>query len=435
MGGGESQVGPASSVGARIGRTDICMRHIAVLTCLSGLALLLAPAAGLCAPLKFLRVEMLPSGVEKPYAEIQGVSAGVFEPSFWRKNTLHWMPDQISPLLEPRPGPNRNIYAPSAVETADGWRVFYGAWDGVPTGNDRIYSAVTKDFRRFDARHTVIEHGDFHHVCNVNAIANSDGSFSMVATAYPDSRGRNKPAFFSSPDGKVWNGSLEPYVATARDIVSISGYEKYDDADINGMNVILREKGVYRLYFGNFRDFGQTYRASGTDGRNYRFEGKAIDGAYAVNDVKKFITRDGPCYVMGLHMNRNELWYGLSKDGLRFGEAVTLGKSLSDADRYIVAIGWVVKGDQEKPGRRLLGYLYGAGADPGLASNRIFARWLQKKAVFVSDSGSEFAPSLARGPDRQLISTEGAREFHGRMVLYAEDGLSLIHISEPTRPY
>lgn len=378
-----------------------------------------------------LKVRMLPSGVEKPYVEIQGVAAGAFRPEFWGRNTLHWLPDQISPLIEPREGAFRNIYAPSVVETPQGWRVFYGAWDGVDTGNDRIYSAMTRDFRKFDSRHTVIEHGDFVHVCNVNAIRNADGSFAMVATAYPDALGRNKPAFFSSPDGRIWNSSLEPYVATEKDIVSVSGYAGYADADINGMNVILRENGLYHLYFGNFRDFGQTYRATGTDGRTYTFDGRAIDGAYAVNDVKKFVTGSGKHYLMGLHMNRNELWYGLSPDGLRFGKAMTLGKSLGEADRYIVAIGWVVKGEQEKPGRRLLGYLYGAGAHPGLASNRIFARWLQKKAVFVPEKGAPLAPTLARGPDRQLIPTAPSSTGRGRLVLYAEDGKTVLARSAP----
>jgi len=47
----------------------------------------------------------------------------------------------------------------------------------------------------------------------------------------------------------------------------IGGYA-YTNADINGMNVMLRESGVYRLYFGDFHSPGGTFRATGTDGSN-----------------------------------------------------------------------------------------------------------------------------------------------------------------------
>jgi hypothetical protein len=160
------------------------------------------------------------------FIEITGVEAGEFNPAIWQAGTLNLLSDIRSPLVEPLPGKFRNIYAPSIVETREGWRVFYGAWDGVATGNDRIYSVVTRDFLSFSQRHTVIEHGLFQHVCNVSAVPTSPGGFALLCTAYPDARGLNKPALFSSPDGQTWNGSPTPYVATSNDIVSIRGYEK-----------------------------------------------------------------------------------------------------------------------------------------------------------------------------------------------------------------
>ena len=102
--------------------------------------------------------------------ELRGVQAGAFDPSLWQDGSLNLLPDVRSPLIDPLPGACRNIYAPSAVQTPDGWRVFYGAWDGVPTPNDRIYSVTTPDFLSFNGRHMVIEHGPFQHVCNVNAL-------------------------------------------------------------------------------------------------------------------------------------------------------------------------------------------------------------------------------------------------------------------------
>src|SRR4051812_32385063 len=63
--------------------------------------------------------------------ELHGVGAGTFDPKIWQANTLHLLPDARHPLIEPRPGNARNIYAPSIVEIPGGWRIFYGAWDGV----------------------------------------------------------------------------------------------------------------------------------------------------------------------------------------------------------------------------------------------------------------------------------------------------------------
>lgn len=375
-------------------------------------------------------VKQVKAKADSAFVEIRGVEAGAFDPAIWKAGTLNWVEDARFPMLEPRQGAARNIYAPSAVETSVGWRLFYGAWDGVPTGNDRIYSVITRDFLSFTDRHTVIEHGEFVHVCNVSAVILPGGSYTLICTGYPDKAGLNKPLFFTSPNGKVWNGSPAPYSAKQADIIQMKGYDGYDAADINGMNVVLYEKGSYRLYFGNFKDFGKVYRASGTDGKNFTFEGKVLDGAYAVNDVKKFRTGSSDWYLMGLHMNSNKIWYTLSPDGLSFPAVQELGANISPADRYIVAVGWVVRGDQEKPNRRVLGVLYGAGADSGLASNRIFARWLQKRVVFVSDDGRNIGPSKAMGPERQMLPIDDATKIPGRFEVYSEDGKTLLGTSE-----
>src|SRR5690606_34112810 len=102
--------------------------------------------------------------------EIHGLAAGELNPAHWRDNTLHWVEDARSPLLDPKEGaPMRNIYAPSAVEKpgGSGWHVYYGGWDGIHQGNDHIYFTTTSDFREFDDRHVLIEPGPFQHICNV----------------------------------------------------------------------------------------------------------------------------------------------------------------------------------------------------------------------------------------------------------------------------
>ena len=129
---------------------------------------------------------------------------------------------------------------------------------------------------------------------------------------------------------------------------------------------------------------------------------------------------------MGLHLNGDRTWYSLSRDGLQFPAPRELFTNLSPADRYIVALGWVVQGKYEGSARRLLGVLYGAGHDSGLASNRIFARWLQRKLVWESENGQRSEGQKARGPNRQLLPLSGQDGSTGKLELYAEDGRTLL---------
>lgn len=364
-----------------------------------------------------LTIRQAPGQAELGAAEIHGVGAAEFRPELWERGTLNLVPDTRLPLIEPlKRGVYRNIYAPSIVETDNGWRVFYGAWDGVDTGNDRIYSLTTRDFVDFSSRQTVIEQGDFIHCCNVSALKLPEGGYRLMCTVYPDKLGRNKPATFTSPDGLAWNGSPAPYPARTSDIIAIGGYDKYPDADINGMNVILYEDGVYRLYFNNFKDFGRVYRASSTDGRSFEFDGSSVEFSACVNDVKRLRVGDQWYYLMALHMNGDKLWYSLSNDGLAFRPVQQLASNLGQQDRYIVAVGWVVDHN------RVLGFLYGAGAVPELNRNRIWARWLQKKVVFVASDGTRREGARALGPDRQIIDIREGESIRGRFIVYAEDG-------------
>ena len=362
-----------------------------------------------------------PGQAEVGTVEIHGVAAGAFNPAHWKAGTLNLVPDVRQPLIAPRlSGVFRNIYAPSAVEMEGGWRVFYGAWDGVHTGNDRIYSVTTRDFLDFGERTTVIEHGDFVHCCNVSATGKSDGGWAMVCTVYPDEKGLNKPAVFTSPDGKRWNGTSAPHPAGKIDMIQLEGYEPFAAADINGLNALAFEDGQYRLYFGNFEQHTHVRRASSKDGRTFRYDGECLASGHAVNDVKKLAGSAAPVWLMGLHMNTDTLWYSLSADGMHFEPEQVLAKNLGPADRYIVAIGWVTNGN------RLLGVLYGAGAKPSLDRNRIFVRWLQKKVVFTDGSGKRHEPAGSLGPDRQVIDLGAAPELTGSIEVLAEDGRTRI---------
>jgi hypothetical protein len=341
--------------------------------------------------------------------EIVGVGAGAFDAARWAKNPPNFVADLRSPMIEPLPGKFRNIYAPSAVETPDGWRIFYGAWDGQDDPHDRIYSLETADFLTFRHREKIIEHGAFDHVCNVSAVRNPDGSFEILCTAFPDALGKNKPIHFSSRDGEKWNSTAPPYIATAAELVRVEGYPDFAAADINGMNVLLRDGNQYSMFFGDFSKFGHIYRAVGDNAQHFRVTGECLSEALMVNDVKKI----GAVYLMALHANRGALYYTLSENPAKFPPTKVLFEHLGNSDRFMVADGWVIRGDC------VLGVLYGAGANPNLAENRIFARWVQKKVAFVTDRGAIEA-ARAMGPDRAVL--EIPAEVHGHFEISSEFG-------------
>ncbi len=381
-------------------------------------------ALWLMAGLGAIMLEPMPGQAPVGCIEVHGVAAGTYDPTLWREGRLHLVGDLRHPLLEPRQaGVYRNIYAPSAVRVEEGWRLFYGAWDGINEGHDRIYSVCTADFVDFGARELAIHNGVFIHVCNVNALALPGGGFEMMCTAYPDQRDRNKPAYFKSADGLAWNGQPAPCRAGYDDIIAVEGYPQYDDADINGMNVIFREGDVLRLYFNNFKDFGKVHRATSRDGKHFVYEGVALECGMVVNDVKRFEVEEKAHWLMGLHMNREGLWYSLSSDGEIFAPEQPLLTHAGPEDRYIVALGWVTDAN------RLLGVLYGAGAVPELNRNRIFARWLQKRVVFTSKDGAVCEASGAVGPDRQIIPIPEGVDPEGVLQVFAEDGAAAL--SEP----
>ena len=173
--------------------------------------------------------------------ELQGVSAGSFNPTYWQRNTLNWVPDVREPMFTSlTTSPYQNIYSPFPVEQSGGWRMFYGGWDGSDTPNDRIYSATTSDFLTFSNRILVIDNGVLQHVNDVNVQQLSDGSLHMMCTGATYD-GRNWPTYFSSLDGVVWNGTPEPYHAQISDIVDIQGYSDYQAGGFNAGNVLFRK--------------------------------------------------------------------------------------------------------------------------------------------------------------------------------------------------
>lgn len=355
--------------------------------------------------------------------EIQGLSAGTFNPEYWQKNTLNWVPDARMPMLAPQTtGPYQNIYAPWPLEQAGGWRLFYGGWDGQDVPFDQIFSVTTSDFLSFANRDHIIANGAFLNVNNVNVQQLPDGSLHMICTGGQagNSGIGDKPVYFSSPDGVTWNGVAEPYSAQLSDIISIQGYAPFSSGNFNGANVLLRDNGVWVLYFKDWNDFGTTYLATTATLPNFQLQGIALKTNYFVNDVKKLTANGQSLYLMGLvgADPKQSVFVSLSNDGRTFNAQQVLFRNLSAQDLYIVAMGFVMKGNQ------LLGVLYGAGAVETLDQNRIFARWLQKKVVVTDSSGVQYLAQGGYGPDRQWFQAAASGTLEGTMVVYAEDGVT-----------
>jgi hypothetical protein len=119
-----------------------------------------------------------------------------------------------------------------------------------------------------------------------------------------------------------------------------------------------------------------------------------------------------------LHFNDQSLRYILSNDGVKFGSEQTLFNHLSAQDLYMVALGFVTRGNE------VLGVLYGAGAVETLDQNRIFARWLQKRVVITDSLGVQYFAQGGYGPDRQWFQAPAPGSLEGTMVVYAEDGVT-----------
>jgi hypothetical protein len=366
------------------------------------------------------QLQILLRPVASGVVEVQGTGTGQFNPGYWQSNTLNWVPDVRLPfLLAQTTGPYRNIYAPWVLEQPSDWRIFYGGWDGSNTPNDRVYSVNTTDFVTLTNRMLVIDHGDFEHVNNESVQRLADGSLHMIATSFPDQAGLNKPAYFSSPDRSVWNGSPEPYQAKLTDIISIPNYALFSGAEINGASVLFYDNDLFTLFFQNNNDqslLGTMYRATSSQPPVFTNQGLALATASTVQDVRKLQVDGKNWYVMGL-ASTPQVSFSLSNDGVNFRqEQVAFGPAYLPSDTVFVTMCFVTRGNT------LLGVLYG-GTDRPFGPGSIYARWLQKKIVIEDSFGNQIIATGSLGPDRQQF-TLSSRSVHGTIWIYAENGLT-----------
>lgn len=151
-------------------------------------------------------------------------------------------------------------------------------------------------------------------------------------------------------------------------------------------------------------------------------------------------------WVMGLHHNSQEVFTSVVRGGgggggggegggggdddeppTHWPNTTTLFRHFDTADFYIVSLGLVVDAES----RVLRGALYGAGAVPQLDNNRVFAAWLQRRAVFRTAAGGAAegvvlgANAQAHGPRTVVMPTQNetavAGALTGKWFLYDAD--------------
>ncbi|MDQ0110044.1 hypothetical protein J2T02_005192 [Chitinophaga terrae (ex Kim and Jung 2007)] len=354
--------------------------------------------------------------------EIRNVGSGTFNPA----KMSNWNYDERNPIIAAQPGGNSNVYAPSIQANGGAWNVYFGGWDGTTDGHDRISVTVTNDnFLTFNPHALMIDNGVMIHMNNETVIKTADGIWRMFYTTYGGSPALNKPGYATSANGVNWT----PSSGNASYLLNMSGYANWNNADVNGSNVIYYEGGTYHLYFNDFNypSTGHAFavhHATSTDMINFTYTGDVLNEGLVAQDVKKFTYSGNNYYLMVLHINGNELRYSVGTGPATFPASQQLTTNLGASDRYITSAGFVTKDN------RLYGVLYGAGPVSTLDHNAIHAKWLQKKVLFISDrTGAQWGDiERAYGPDRIKLYMNTNIET-GHFYIYDTDGSTLLYTS------
>ena len=345
--------------------------------------------------------------------EIRQVGSGNFDPG----KLSVWHNDVRRPLIAP--GAGQNIYAPTVVANGSGnWNIYFGGWDHTRINDEVSITNSPDNFLTFGSHSLMVTHGEFSHVNNCSAIKVSDKSWKMMCTAYPVAT-KNKPILVSGTNGIDWS----PNTGTSGALIKMAGYDGWDNADVNGGNVLYFENGLYHLFFNNFsvNPIG-VFHATSNDCINFQYQGNVQPVNRVPNDLKSFEFNNSRVYVLATHVNTGNIHLTLSSSLNSFTDAPIVLNSKGDDDKYIVAPGLV------SDGKRLLGILYGACAVTTLNYNSIFARWLQLKVIFKNNYIQWGDIEEAYGPDRVRLFQNTSIET-GMFYIYDSDGTTLLYTS------
>eukprot|EP01088_Endostelium_zonatum_P018451 TRINITY_DN5930_c0_g1_i1.p1 TRINITY_DN5930_c0_g1~~TRINITY_DN5930_c0_g1_i1.p1 ORF type:complete len:418 (-),score=61.29 TRINITY_DN5930_c0_g1_i1:53-1306(-) len=356
------------------------------------------------------------------YIEMRGVGSGIFNAS----KLSNWQFDIRRPLISPNAGGScpHNIYNPNVVNNgASNWNIYFGGWDGVSSCHDSVSVTVTPDnFTTFNPHDPIIATGSVIHVNNPSAIKVNSNLWVMITTQLQQNPQLNKPAVATSSNGVNWSPN-QGGVPSANIVVQNYPYN-WANADVNGGNVVYFDSstGLYHLYFIDFKQESQHavfHAVSSGDLTNFVYKGISLSEPNKIVNDFKYINGN---YLMGCHINGATVFYSVSNDlNSPFPPSRPLFNHFDSSDQYIVSIGFVV----DSSNTRLLGALYGAGAESSLDHNRIFGVWLQKRVLFFGQNTIWGVGNADRsnGPDSVFIATN-AGNVQGRFYVYDSDYVS-----------
>lgn len=263
--------------------------------------------------------------------------------------------------------------------------------------------------------------GTCQHVNNPSAVKVSNHSWAMVYTQ--DNSNVNKPGVSLGTDGTDWKPN-----SGGSTFLIMQGYPfdwgtPTSGADVNGGNVIYYDapNGTWHFLFTDFKQLSRhsVFHATGTNGLGgvFKYNGVAVSQpGLVVNDIK----RVNGHYILGLHHNGPDTYMATASSPGVFSAPKLFFSHAGATDKYITSVGFVI----DSSGTTLLGALYGAGAVPTLDHNRIFAQWIQKRVVFMSDGGEVlWSSASALGPNVQVLRPVPQQDglYKGRFHVYDAD--------------
>ncbi|MFT3950306.1 MAG: hypothetical protein QM763_25290 [Agriterribacter sp.] len=354
--------------------------------------------------------------------KVNNVGSDEFDPA----QLDNWNYDYRNPLLVATSGGIGNIYAPYVADNGDNWNIYFGGWDGTTDGFDKISLTITEDnFQTFGGHQLMMSNGEMIHINNETVLKKTDHEWIMYYTTYGGDPAYNKPGYATSSDGIHWT----PGEGSFDYLLEMTGYPDWQQADVNGSNVIVYENGIYHLFFNDFnhqitqQQPMQVYHATSTDGIHFTYGGAVLNEIKVAQDVRKFTYNNTPYYLMLMHLNSGFLNYSIGSDLSSFSASTLLTENENENDRYITSGGWIAKNN------RLYGVLYGASAVSTLDRNAVYAKWLQKKVVFKADDTNDIiSQSKAYGPDNQVIEIS-KQVITGKFSVYASDGKTILYNS------
>ncbi len=402
----------------------------------------------------FETLELIDFDADSGFNLFEDVGAGPFDPN----KISNWNYDYRLPIYESDCSSRQNVYSAQAEwnDATQQWYMYYGGNDdasntGCDATNDRIFYLPTdEEFQIFSEGDSqmIIDNGEFRNANNPALTRTPDGQWAMVYTAgwcdasygTADCRAlgdeNDLPAYAVSSDGLTWAPDNPGDPFGTNNLIAVDNWHGGDWAAsqwLNNQSGLLYDHGLYWYYYGPEGLGGKDYRAYSTDMVNFTDTDYVMDGAMAsVNDVKKFRFGGDEYYMMVAHHNGQQVYYSVSTDPASFPVLQTLFSTtgITEGDESVAQDNYIVSAGIVADTTTLYGVLYGAAETSSLNTNKIFAKWLQKKVYFSNEDVGYGGIERADGPKKVRLGLDGANDIQtGNIYIYDTDGTTLLFTS------